>query len=215
VSGIARAASPDGPFSAIAFGIAPVDPDSVAMNTLDLDVDNNAANDHKTLGVSTEVRFGRLRLLNASGPPALALAVQIQTESWTGTGFQVNGLDGCTTLNRNNIVLESYAKNLNACETIVTATPVTFAGGVGSLRLTAPGVANDGSLTLKPQLGASASGNFCNTVGGSETATSAALKSYLQGNWTGANYDQNPFARASFGVYGAQPRNFIFYRENY
>ncbi len=160
-------------------------------------------------------RYGRLRILNAVGSEKAALAVPTRTEYWTGSAFAINTLDNCTTLDRNTIVQESYAKNLNACETIVSTDPVTFVGGAGSLKLTAPGTANDGSVVLKPQLGATASGNFCNSVGGAEAGATAATKSYLQGNWTGANYDQNPAARAAFGIYGAKPRGFIFYRETY
>jgi hypothetical protein len=44
---------------------------------------------------------------------------------------------------------------------------------------------------------------------------SSAGRAYLQGNWTGAAWDQNPSARAAFGLYGSQPKNFIFFRENY
>jgi len=43
-----------------------------------------------------------------------------------------------------------------------------------------------------------------------------ASKPWLQGRWlSGANYDKDPRARVSFGLYGAQPRNYIFFRENY
>jgi len=44
---------------------------------------------------------------------------------------------------------------------------------------------------------------------------SAEGKTYLQGAWSGSNYTDNPSARATFGVFGSQPRNFIFQRENY
>jgi hypothetical protein len=73
-----------------------------------------------------------------------------------------------------------------------------------------------GSVTLTPQLGGTA-GLFCNAVGvGGAIATSSAGLSYLQGKWNNsANYDQDPSARAAFGVYGSQPKKFIFFRENY
>jgi hypothetical protein len=98
---------------------------------------------------------------------------------------------------------------------VVTAAALPFASGAFTLRLSAPGTGNDGSVNLTPQLGATPSGSFCNSAGGSPAASSAADKSYLQGAWTGAGYDQNPSARAAFGTFGAQPRNFIFFRENY
>src|SRR5262249_34307179 len=130
-------------------------------------------------------------------------------------GFSTNTLDSCTSVARANVVQDNYRSPLAACDTIISATPVTLSAGTGTLRLSAPSGGHTGSVNLTPQLGTSASGNFCNGVGGSETGTSAASKSYLQGPWTGSNYDQNPSGRAAFGAYGAQPRNFIFMRENY
>jgi len=43
----------------------------------------------------------------------------------------------------------------------------------------------------------------------------AAGRSYLRGRWGGATWDQDPSATAAFGLYGSQPQNFIFFRENY
>ncbi|HYX64900.1 MAG TPA: DUF6701 domain-containing protein, partial [Burkholderiales bacterium] len=65
--------NPDGPHAALQFGIAPTDADGTAMASLDFDADNNAVNERKNLGVSTEVRFGRLRMDNALGPEASKL----------------------------------------------------------------------------------------------------------------------------------------------
>ncbi|MNC99805.1 hypothetical protein D3C83_182150 [compost metagenome] len=55
-------------------------------------------------------------------------------------------------------------------------------------------------------------------------AASAASLPYLLGRWNDAanpdadantNYDDNPAARAAFGLYGSQPKNFIYFRENF
>jgi hypothetical protein len=40
-------------------------------------------------------------------------------------------------------------------------------------------------------------------------------RTYLQGNWTGGAYDQNPSNRAAWGLFGSAPKNFIYQRENY
>jgi hypothetical protein len=49
-------------------------------------------------------------------------------------------------------------------------------------------------------------------------------RSYLWGRWNDAvdpdanantMYDDKPSARAAFGLYGSQPSNFIYFRENY
>lgn len=159
--------------------------------------------------------YGRLRVIGATGTASAALPVAARTEYWNGTSFLTNTADHCTTLVRGNVSQTSYTKNLAACETIITTTPVTFTSGVASMVLTAPGTGNDGTVLLTPQLGATASGQFCNAVGGAGAAATAASKSYLQGAWGASTYDQNPSARASFGSFGAQPGNFIFFRENY
>jgi MSHA biogenesis protein MshQ len=87
--------------------------------------------------------------------------------------------------------------------------------GRRTLQLAAPGGANNGSVTLTVNLGASASGNTCTAVGaGPGPATTTANFPHLQGNWTGANYDQNPTARATFGV-SRGANEVIFVRENF
>jgi hypothetical protein len=40
-------------------------------------------------------------------------------------------------------------------------------------------------------------------------------KAYLQGAWSGGNYSSDPGSTLGFGLYGSQPKNFIFFRENY
>lgn len=219
---VSRAASPDGPFESFRLGVLPADTDLVTLRPADLDLDTDVpANGFDRVQVgSSKIRFGRLRILNAVGVSTLALTVPIQTEYWNGTAFTLNSIDSCTTLARANITLGTYAKSLNACETIVNlgspaTDTVTFASGTGTLRLSAPGAGNEGSVNLTPQLGGPLIGMYCDTVGGAEMGLTSAAKSYLQGAWPGPTYDQNPTARGAFGVFGAQPRNFIFFRENY
>ena len=43
----------------------------------------------------------------------------------------------------------------------------------------------------------------------------AEAKSYLKGNWGVTTYTADPRSRAAFGLYGSQPNNFIYFRENY
>lgn len=198
-TGILRAASPDGPITGIQFGVAPTDSDGAAMNTLDLDVDGAGGADHKDLGVSTEVRFGRLRMQNAlASSGAITLPVQMEIQYWNGTLFERNSGDSCTTLAATNVGQSDPRLNLAIGESTATPATITFTGGRGNLVMSAPGTANNGSVLLTPDLSA---------------GTPNLL--YLQGAWTGATYDQNPAARASWGVFGSQPRNFIFQRENY
>jgi hypothetical protein len=225
-TGVRRASpdTPDGPFAATQFGIAPNDNDpnaagGVQMGTYNLDVDNNAANEHFAVGSTTELRFGRLRLQNAYGTGASVLPVPIELQYWNGSVFAVNAADSCTTLARSAIAL-SFAAPLASCNTAVNAATVSFASGVGTLVLSAPGAGAQGSVLLTPNLG-TAGGNYCNPA--SFVAAGSAPLAYLLGRWDDAAnpdsdattaYDDKPGGRAAYGRY-AQPRNFIFYRENY
>lgn len=225
-TGVRRASpdTPDGPFTAAQFGIAPNDNDpnaagGVQMGTFNLDVDNNAANEHFAVGPTTELRFGRLRLQNAYGTGASVLPVPIELQYWNGSVFTVNAADSCTTLARSAIAL-SFTAPLASCNTAVNAATVPFASGVGTLVLSAPGAGAQGSVLLTPNLG-TAGGSYCNPA--SFVAAGSAPLAYLLGRWDDAAnpdgdgttaYDDKPGGRAAYGRY-AQPRNFIFYRENY
>lgn len=221
-TGIRRATpdDPDGPYPGLAFGIAPVDPDTTAMDVLDLDVDNNAATDHKSVGGATEARFGRLRLQNALGSERVTLPVRMEAQYWNGSAFATNGDDDCTALPRSAIALDFTGSTLAACQTALTQATVTFADGAAVPTLAAPNP-NRGSVLLRANLSAAA-GNYCAAVGGAfDPATSASMP-YLLGRWDdGANpdadantsYDDEPAARATFGLYGSQPNNFIYFRE--
>ncbi|MGE0875482.1 MAG: DUF6701 domain-containing protein [Burkholderiales bacterium] len=222
---------PEPPLTPVRVGIAPADSDSVRLlpAALDMDVDGAGGNDHRQIGADTAFRYGRLRMLNAVGSERLALPLGIRTEYWTGSAFALNTLDDCTTLDRANVAMSfTPISNLEACETIVNAGApetgtIAFSGGVGALTLSAPGAGNDGSVLLTVQLGTTASGSACNASAATVPAE-AAIRRYLLGRWNDADnpdgdantrYDDNPAARAAFGLYGAQPRNFIYFRENY
>ena len=211
---------PDGPYPNLAFGIAPVDADGTAMDAFDLDVDNNASNEHRSVGAATEARYGRLRMQNALGSERVTLPVRIETEYWNGAAFANNALDGCTAIPRNAIALDFTGSSLAACETSVTQATVPFAAGVGTLTLSAPAPAR-GHVQLRVNLG-TGGGSFCN--GGAAGAAGLVAMPYLLGRWDdsadpdgNANtaYDDKPAARATFGLYGSQPNNFIFFRENF
>ena len=214
--------TPNGPFESFNLGIDPIDPvdSEVKLSAYNLDTSVPADTADRGLVGTSKIRFGRLRMFNATGLATQLLPLTLRTEYWNGTAFVTNADDSCTTLARANIALGGYAGSLGACETILNSDPMTFASGIGTgagtLGMTAPGATNQGSVILTPQLGAVASGNYCAAVGaGPGPSAIAATKSYLQGAWTGGTYTENPTARAAFGVYGAQPKNFIFFRENY
>jgi hypothetical protein len=219
---------PDGPLTA-KIGIALSDSDGVTLRTADMnmDVDGAGGNDHVQIGTDVQIRFGRLRLENAVGSEKLQLPLQMETQYWTGpaTGFARNTDDSCTRVVRANFTLDPYTANLNACETIVNPATVTLAGGVATINLSAPGAGNDGTVLVTLNLGV-ASGNRCDSVGGPGPAATSAAMSYLLGRSNDSasaespddpntRYDDNPSSRAAFGLYGGQPNNFIYFRENY
>jgi hypothetical protein len=197
---VTRAATPDGPFGSVKIGIAPSDLDGVTLQTFDLDADNNASNERAQVGPATSIRFGRLRLENAVGSEKLDLPIPMQAQYWAGSAFQTNTLDSCTSLNAANIALGNYDGGINA--TNVGSGNISlgaaFASGFGSLTLTKPTPApgSPGAVTLTVDL-------------------TTEAKSYLKGNWGVATYTANPPSRAAFGLYGSQPANFIYFRENY
>lgn len=223
-TGVSRASpdNPDGPYAATQFGIAPVDSDGTAMSAFDFDVDGNAVNEHKNLGVSTELRFGRLRLGNGYGPVSSGLQLPLDLQYWNGSGFALNSADSCTTLARANLAL-AFSGVIAACDTAVMAPSLAFASGSATLTLAAPGTGKTGTVVLTPQLGGAA-GTYCPSVGAGAAATTASAANYLLGRWDDASnpdgnantaYDDKPSGRATFGLYGSQPKNFIFFRENY
>lgn len=215
---ISRAAMPDGLYAALKIGAAPADPDGVALlaSALNLDADNNATPERAQIGAATEVRFGRLRLQNSYGPDSAGQQLPLDVQYWNGSSFALNTLDSCTSLARANIAL-AFTGTIAACNTAVLEASVAFASGLGKLTLAAPGAGKTGTVTLTPILGAAGAEMYCTAQGvsGLQAGVSSANAGYLRGKWTGATWDENPTGRATFGLYGSQPRNFIFFRENY
>lgn len=189
--------APDGPFTNLALGIAPVDPDGVRVNGYDLATVASGTLDHKSLApATTTLYFGQLRLLPAIGSERLPLAMRTEVLRWNGAAFVPNGDDSCTKIPAANLQLSNWNKNLASGETSVTSGALAIAAGVGTIRLSAPGAGNDGSVLVSADV-------------------NGAAMSYLGGHWGGAaKYNQNPSAVASFGLYKGAG-NIIHFRENY
>ncbi|MEO6173488.1 MAG: DUF11 domain-containing protein [Arenimonas sp.] len=143
-----------------------------------------------------EFRYGRLTLNNAHGSELLDLPVPMATQYWNGTTFVANAADNCTSIAAANISLGNFQKNLSAGETTVSISG-RFTAGKSNLKLTKPGAGNNGSVDLTVNLG-----------------VTGANQTYLQGRWSGTNYNVNPSARASFGIYKSADE-FIYMREIY
>lgn len=201
---IKRLPNPDGPYAAVRIGIAPSDADGVGLAAMNLDADNDGTNERAQIGGLSAVRFGRLRMENAVGTHSLDLPIPIRLQYWDGAAFVTNTADTCTSISTANIALSSYEGgivNTNVTAANLSPATVVFSGptpGVGSLTLTKPNPtpASPGAVTLTVNL-------------------TAEAKSYLKGNWGVATYNADPRSRAAFGLYGSQPNNFIYFRENF
>ena len=109
------------------------------------------------------------------------------------------------------MALSNWQKNLSPCETSVSI-PGAFSGGKSAMQFSAPGAGNNGSVDFTVKLSVSAAGTTC--VNGAAAPVSGAAQSWLRGQWSGNQYDQDPTGRATFGVYkGDNP--IIYLRENY
>ena len=217
--GTPRTGGPDGPFDALDLGIAPRDTDSVQLSpsALNLDVDNNGTMDHVAVG-TTAVRFGRLRLTNAFGSEVLDLPIPLEAQYWNGTLFVTNGSDSCTLLNTGNIALGNYAKGLTPTNMGTGHINLggAFVNGKGSLKLTKPSPAASGSVDVAVNLGLGLGSvdQSCPAWTTPAPTSNGATMAYLRGKWCGANYDRDPRARVTFGIY-KNANDFIYMREMY
>jgi hypothetical protein len=210
--------TPNAPFNAdIALAVNVIDTDGVVYAGNPASFGAATSGGGISFSSGNAMRFGRLVIRNANGSQFLPLQVRVEAQYWSGAptnAFITNTLDNCTTIASANNAMGTYTANLSSCETAISGGG-TLNMGRKTLQLAAPGSANNGSVVLTVNLGASASGNTCTAVGaGPGPATTTANLPHLQGNWTGANYDQNPTARATFGV-SSGANEVIFVRENF
>ncbi len=203
--------TPSAPFNAdIALVINVIDSDGVAASNPVNPVSFGAATAGNGIafGGGKDTRFGRLRLQNAHGSELLNLRIPMTAQYWNGSAFVTNLNDNCTSIAAANIKLQNYQPAgfpVNMPQANVV-TGGAFVNGVGSLRLNKPDPAVKGSVDVCVDIGADNS-TTC-------VATTPATRSYLQGAWTGTDYDDDPAARATFGVYKGRDE-FIYLRESY
>jgi hypothetical protein len=144
--------------------------------------------DDANAGTTTDaqMRFGRLRIANATGSEFLALPISLTAQYWNGSGYVTNTADACTALAAPTLTYftppTTPNNQLESGETTATYNN-PFLAGLGGLRLTAPGNGNFGYLDV--------------------TMTAPA---WLQYNWDGVDqysdgnlFDDNPRSRAAFG----------------
>lgn len=190
-----RGAAPDGPFDNLQIGVTVNDPDNVVLAGRNMNPATSgscvAAANCTGVGVAnTRILFGRLKLSNAHGSELLNLPVPAEAQYWNGAVFVTNMADSCTTLAASNVTL---AKSPLACTAALSGN-AAFAAGRSSLVLSRPNAVCRADIVVMLE-------------------AAAENKAYLQGRWNGAGYDQNPGARATFGIYKGGPT--IFHREMY
>jgi MSHA biogenesis protein MshQ len=236
------AANPSGPFDALDIGLTVTDASvSTSPQVEGADMNPSAVGGtlsyKKFSGSPLKMRFGRLRLLNAFGSERMSLPMQWETQYWSGQVFVRNTLDSCTSLSSDNISLGMFTAPPGATAPLLSGSNLTTGGvtvnainaGLGTLTLAPTGTAT-GSVTVLANLGSRSTSDVVGPSGGGNctsllanpptvnamtsltpTPAGSALP-YLNGRWCGANYDQDPLARASFGVFKSP---LIYRRENY
>jgi MSHA biogenesis protein MshQ len=144
-----------------------------------------------------QMRFGRLTLGNAFGSELLDLAIPIETQYYNSSGVYVTNVDdSCTSIVVNNVVLSSGAATAGG----------VFVAGKGNLNITKP--LSKVSINLCVDLdGVTQTDNSC-------VASVPANQNYLQWKWSGAAFNKDPKALATFGVF-KNADEFIYLRENF
>ncbi|TXT24526.1 MAG: hypothetical protein FD134_1477 [Gallionellaceae bacterium] len=191
--------APTAPFDAdVALALNVVDTDGVAFaGTASFGA--ASAGNGIAFGGGKGMHFGRLKLASAHGSELLNLPVPVQAQYWNGAAFVTNTADNCTTLAANNIQLAAPPAGVGV------AAGITLSSGAGALILTKPATPAKVSVDVCVDLVTDAA---C-------AAVSSANLPHLQGLWPpGTNYNNDPAARATFGVYKGS-NEFIYLRENY
>jgi hypothetical protein len=218
-SSFSRLATPDGSYESLLFGMRVVDPDGPALSALDMNPTavGSASATHKLIDASaTKMRFGRLRLSNVSGTGALQMPINLQY--WSGKNWVLNGNDSCTVLPLAAVAISNVSGTLAAGTTkACVASPVNYCsganpvsvGGTSYLKLTPASTTSSGTVSACADLGSDPGGGVaCNATGAGLT--------YLQGRWPpGSNFDNDPAAQATFGIYSAESRRLVYTRELY
>ena len=158
-----------------------------------------------------EMRFGRLNLRDAYGSELLPLPINLNAEYWAGntTGFVANSNDDlCTGIAASQVTLTPHSPLIAGDTTLTVAANPLVAGSWHKAvngpysQLSKPASGNAGSVDLSVNL-------------------DAAGVPWLKYNWDGIDqgadgnlWDDNPSARAVFGIYRGPDRR-IYLRERF
>lgn len=193
------------------FTSAATNPASIAVRATDTD-SVTSLRTSGTLEGATQIRSGRVRLMNAHGSELLDLPVSVVLQYWNNGAYVTNSADTCTSLLASNfgfVFPVATANRLAACETALT---LTGTAPSFTATLTKPGANNNGWTDATLNLGSTIAGVQCTAIGASGPAAVSANKAWLQYNWKGTGAI-DPASRATFGVYKSGP--VIYTREMY
>ncbi len=159
-----------------------------------VDGDGVAEGNNPTLNpAGNNQRFGRLRMNNAHGSELDTLTMPVFTDYWNGTAFQRNMLDTCTTIADAHL-LEVVANPPGLSVPTVVSSPAS--AGIVDYDYPAPGAGNDGFVETRTDL-------------------SLAGHLWLRFDWDADGvFDNDPTARATFGIYEGNPVQ-IYLRQTY
>jgi len=133
--------------------------------------------------VSNNLRFGRLRMDNVHGSELNALLMPAFTEYWNGFSFQKNTSDTCTS------ILATDLDPVGNPPGLSVPTVVEFPASAGDInyRYASPGAGNTGTVDTTTELD-----------------TAAHL--WLRYDWdVDGEFDNDPVARATFGIFEGNP----------
>lgn len=209
---VSRNSSVDGPYNSFKIGIAPQDGDGVTANGFNLDADDSGAPERILLNTTpTSIRFGRLRLFNAFGSEKTSLRLPVEAQYWTGKTWLKNTDDSCTAIPAEAIARSKYLdrKGSTASGWTVTPSGFTLSAGRAELVLGPPAPVTTGSVDVCVDLGA-------DPAGGVNCSATSAGRPYLQGRWPpGGSFNNDPSARATFGVYSPETERTVHVRERF
>ena len=133
--------------------------------------------------VSNNLRFGRLRMDNVHGSELNALLMPAFTEYWNGFSFQKNTSDTCTS------ILATDLDSVGNPPGLSVPTVVEFPASAGDInyRYPSPGAGNTGTVDTTTEL---------------DTASHL----WLRYDWdVDGEFDNDPVARATFGIFEGNP----------
>ncbi len=155
----------------------------------------------------TELRFGRLGMVNVHGSEIVLLEMPMRTELFDGSNFIPNTDDGCTSVAATDLKLSSSVETNQVGGSIVVLQ--LQPGNIDQISIA--NIGNDPVVNGDVALSFCPPGNpACTATSGNvgyidveaDLSPSGSNHPWLQYDWdSGTAFDDNPSARATFGIY--------------